>query len=35
MTTREMLDSLGLLHQDKNSTFDTMFEDIKKCVKKV
>jgi hypothetical protein len=35
MTTREMLDSLGLLRQDKNSTFDSVFEDIKKCVKKV
>lgn len=35
LTTRDMLDSLGLLHQDKNSLFDSVFEDIIKCVKKV
>lgn len=35
MTTRDMLNMLGLFHQDKNSIFDTVFEDVKKCVKKV
>lgn len=35
MTTRDMLKILGLFHQDKNSIFDSVFEDVKKCVKKV
>ena len=35
MTTREMLVSLGLLHKDNNVIFDSEFEEIKKCVKKV
>ena len=35
MTTREMLELLGLFHQDKNSVFDTEFEKVKMCVKKV
>ena len=35
MTTRDMLKLLGLFHQDKNSIFDSVFEDVKKCVKKV
>ena len=35
MTTRDMLESLGLLHKDNNVIFDSEFEEIKKCVKKV
>ena len=35
MTTRDMLNILGLFHQDKNSVFDTVFEDVKNCVKKL
>lgn len=35
MTTREMLELLGIFHQDKNSVFDTEFEKVKMCVKKV
>jgi hypothetical protein len=35
MTTREMLELLGLLHKDNNILFDSEFEEVKKCVKKV
>ena len=35
MTTRDMLKILGLFHQDNHSIFDSVFEDVKKCVKKV
>ncbi len=32
LTTRKMLDNLGLLYQDKNSVFDTEFEEVKKSL---
>ena len=35
MTTREMLQLLGIFRQDKNCLFDTTFEEVNKCVKKV
>ena len=35
ITTREMLETLGLFHQDKNNIFDTEFDEVKKVVKKV
>lgn len=35
MTTRNMLEMLELFHQDKNNAFDIVFEDVKKCIKKV
>ena len=35
ITTRELLETLGIFHQDKNSIFDTEFEKVKMCVKKV
>lgn len=35
MTTRDMLKLMGLFQQDKDSIFDTEFEEVKKVVKKV